>query len=215
MRHLLTCWICLVGALAAAAPEFVPQEVQVGKTKFTLPVPKKLSWVSREMPWARAYFDQKEHQAKDPGMNFTFVVVMVSPAHYAQAIKDGRLEDPLDCTACVPTVKLESRHSLKQFRGLIDGLAEEVTPAAKLAEQSKDQNIRKVIEGLSEEAILSRTDRALQTLIADGDHLITSAYVLVEGKVLILNLRRPKQEAGDLMVEMEAWVAEILKKTKA
>jgi hypothetical protein len=215
MRHLLTCWICLVGALANAAPEFVPQEVQVGKSKFTLPVPKELRWVSREMPWARAYFDQKEHQAKDPAMNFTFVVVMVSPAHYAQAIRDGRLEDPLVCTACVPTAKLESRHSLKQFRTLTDGLAVEITPVAKLAEQSNDQNIRKVIEGLSEEAILGRTDRTLQTLIADGGHLIASAYVLVEGKVLILNLRRPRQEARDLMAEMEAWVAEISKKTKA
>ena len=214
MRYLLTGWLCLVGALAAAAPECVPQEVQVGKTKFSLPVLKELKWVSRETSWARSFFELNEHRAKDPGMNFTLVVVMVSPADYAQASKDGHLARS-DCTVVVPTAKLEARHNLKQFRSLVDGMMEDAGPSAKVTVQTKDENIRKVMAGLAEETFLDRTDRSIQMLIGDGSHLIANAYVLVEGKVLIMNLRRPKQEAKELMADMDAWVAEILKKTKA
>ena len=200
--------------MAAAAPECVPQEVQVGKTKFSLPVLKELKWVSRETSWARSYFELNEHRAKDPGMNFTLVVVMVSPADYAQASKDGHLARS-DCTVVVPTAKLEARHNLKQFRSLVDGMMEDAGPSAKVTVQTKDENIRKVMAGFAEETFLDRTDRSIQMLIVDGSHLIANAYVLVEGKVLIMNLRRPKQEAKELMADMDAWVAEILKKTKA
>lgn len=214
MRYLLMGWVCLAATMAVAAPEFVTRDILVGKTKIALPLPKELRWVARETSWVKERIEVGEHLAKDPRMNVTFVVMMVTPAQYAEADKTGAMDGNLACWAVVPTIDLEKRHSLAYFRGLADGLSEDEGPLKGGALQVKDKKLQEFVDGFSSVAVFGRTDRSLQTLTRSEDVLVAGAYVLVEGKVVILSLTRSKNQARELLADMDAWVAQILKQTK-
>ena len=214
MRYLLMGWVCLAAVVAAAAPEFTSHDIQVGQKTFALPVPKELQWVARDTPWAKERIETGENLAKDPRMNVTFVMVMIKPAQYAEAAKAGRLDSSFSCWACVPTPRLEKQYDVAQFHDLMDSVAGQLDSFGGVASQMKDDRLRKIVEGFSKVALLDRTDRSLQTMTRNGHLLVASTYVLVEGKALILFMQRPKEEARELMADMDAWVAEILKQTK-
>ena len=73
--------------------------------------------------------------------------------------------------------------------------------------------LRKNMESIEKPQIISKSERTLVIMAKNGGEYILSAYCLINGKFLILYVK--KQNPFDAIEEMDAWTKEIEKKTTA
>jgi hypothetical protein len=206
---------------AAAEKGFALQEVRVGKTAFKFPLPKRFVSVGREEEWAKAFHERFENLATDPRRNFKYVFVQLTPEHLAHCREAKVLDTGLDCWGTVKNQTADRVGGHAAVAQIAPGVAAEFgkndmdDTRKKLRREVKDEEFNQVVAGLGNPAVVGRTERSLQFIMPSGPNFILGGFVLVEGKLFNIYLQRPKSEVRELLVQMDDWVAEINKTTRA
>ena len=229
MKSLVAALGLLAAALVSAAEKasaagekgFELHEVRVGKTAFKFPLPKWFVTVGREEEWAKAFHERFENLATDPRKNFKYVFVQLTPDHFAHCREAKVLDTGLDCWGTVKNQTADREVDLAAFAKIAEGVAAEFgkndmeDTRKKLRREVKDEEFNQVVAGLGNPVVVGRTERSLQFIMPSGPNFILGGFVLVEGKLFNIYLQRPKAEVRELLVQMDDWVAEINKTTRA
>jgi hypothetical protein len=206
---------------SAGEKGFELHEVSVGKTAFKFPLPKWFVTVGREEEWAKAFHERFENLATDPRRNIKYVFVQLTPEHLAHCREAKVLDTGLDCWGTVKNQTADREFDLAAFAKIAEGVAAEFAKSdmddirKKLRREVKDEEFNQLVAGLGNPAVVGRTERSLQFIMPSGPNFILGGFVLVEGKLFNIYLQRPRAEVRELLVQMDDWVAEINKTTRA
>ena len=206
---------------SAGEKGFELHEVSVGKTAFKFPLPKWFVTVGREEEWAKAFHERFENLATDPRRNIKYVFVQLTPEHLAHCREAKVLDTGLDCWGTVKNQTADREFDLAAFAKIAEGVAAEFAKSdmddirKKLRREVKDEEFNQLVAGLGNPAVVGRTERSLQFIMPSGPNFILGGFVLVEGKLFNIYLQRPKAEVRELLVQMDDWIAEINKTTRA
>jgi hypothetical protein len=223
MNKLLLIVTFLSSLPALQGQTFVDKTLVVGDTAVTLPVPTQYVQLERNMPIMKDFFINREHAFKDESKNNTFILASITPEKFSEAGRSGKLTDSLDCWVVSPNFSSHSRVTVAQFSRTVRDMEvsfKSLSNDAKLIDAFKikvtglnNELLRKNMESIEKPQIISKSERTLVIMAKNGGEYILSAYCLINGKFLILYVK--KQNPFDAIEEMDAWTKEIEKKTTA